>query len=166
MHQSSLDEMGRNLRELLKDRRGSPLRILDVGSRAVNRCFRHTYKEHMAPAWQYVGCDTDAGENVDVVLSDPYVLPMPADYFDVVISGQCLEHVPRPQKLVNEMARVLKPGGLMLLTAPWQWEIHRYPVDCWRILPDGMRVLLEDAGLKVIETYTREQDCWGIGLKA
>ena len=95
----------------------------------------------------------------------PYRIESEAWAYDLVISGQCLEHVENPFRLVAEMARVLKPGGLMLLTAPWQHPIHRYPLDCWRILPDGMRALLADAGLKPLDTYTIENDCWGIGKK-
>jgi hypothetical protein len=63
------------------------------------------------------------------------------------------------------MARVLKPEGWMFITAPFSWHIHRYPIDCWRFVPDGMRVLFEDAGIRCIISYVIYSDCWGVGVK-
>jgi hypothetical protein len=54
-------------------------------------------------------------------------------------------------------------NGYVFITAPWSWEIHRYPVDCWRILPDGMRELIEQGGGEFVESYTIDRDTWGIG---
>jgi hypothetical protein len=51
----------------------------------------------------------------------------------------------------------------VFITAPWSWEIHRYPVDCWRILPDGMRELIEQGGGDFVESYIVDRDTWGIG---
>ena len=163
MHNSSWREMGRVLPAYLD--RAAPLRILDVGSKSVNVNFRHTYREHVAPAWTYVGCDMDAGENVDRVQAEPYRLPAEDEEFDVVISGQCLEHVGEPWTMVREMARVVRPGGLLINTAPWQWNIHRYPVDCWRILPDGWTALYEWVGLKPLAAWTVARDSWGVARR-
>lgn len=161
MHKTSYDEMKRIIGERLRAERDKPLRVLDVGSLNVNG----SYKPHMFPAWTYTGCDISAGANVDVVQDDPYELPFDAESFNLVICGQVLEHVERPWVLVPEMARVLVPGGLLIIAAPWQWGIHRYPLDCWRILPDGMSVLLNDAKLQNIQAYINASDCWGIGTK-
>lgn len=163
MHAGSYHEMKHVLYRYLDPAR--PLRVLDVGAACVNVSFPHTYREHMAGPWEYVGADVQAGPNVDLVMRSAYRIQKDGGRFDAVISGQCLEHVERPWALVREMARMLKVGGCMILTAPWRWEMHRWPIDCWRILPDGMRVLLRDAGLDVLETYTVADDCWGIGRK-
>ena len=40
---------------------------------------------------------------------------------------------------------MLRPAGLFYLNAPSNGDFHRYPVDCWRIMPDGMRYLFEEA---------------------
>lgn len=68
--------------------------------------------------------------------------------FQYVLAGQVIEHVRRPWLWVAELARVCRPGGLVILLSPISWNHHRVPVDCWRIWPDGMRVLFEDAGLE------------------
>ena len=50
---------------------------------------------------------------------------------------------------------------------PTSWVEHRHPVDCWRILPDGIKFLFDLAGIKPIEVYHNapEHDCIGIGIK-
>jgi len=117
----------------------------------------------MSPVWTYTGCDIEPGDNVDLVLRDGLHLDTDGHGWDVLISGQCLEHVERPWELLPGVVKALRPGAWAFITAPWRWRVHRYPLDCWRILPDGMRVLLADAGLTVVETYIRDNDCWGIG---
>ena len=159
-----------------------PLRILDVGSRQMREDgFGKTYRDLMAEgtallelrsaeqsplparAWRYTGCDVAAGPNVDLVQLGPYLIQEEGGQYDVVISGQCLEHVENPFLLVQEMGRMCRPGGLVILTAPWEWHYHPHPLDCWRILPDGMRALLKFAQLDILEAYLVEKDCWGIG---
>jgi hypothetical protein len=165
MHPSSFREMGRAIQKYLGPRRGEKLEILDVGSMSVNANYPHTYRELMSPNWVYTGCDIAPGKNVDLVQLAPYRIREEDGLYDAVISGQCLEHVQAPWMLVREMARMLKPGGLLLITAPWNFPIHRYPLDCWRILPDGMNSLMADAGLEAVAAHVIESDCWGIGKK-
>jgi len=62
--------------------------------------------------------------------------------FDLVLCTQVLEHCNRPQRVVDECHRVLKPGGTLLMTAPSIYPVHGYPADNWRFMPDGFRYLL------------------------
>ena len=159
MHKSSYDQMLRIYdRYFVHERNCS---VLDVGSYNDNGSYRDIF-----PDWHYVGLDIRSGLGVDVVTVDPYHWPFEDESFDAVISGQCLEHVFDMYAWISEVARMVKINGLVIVTAPWKWPIHRHPVDCWRILPDGMRFLLaEVAGLKVLECYLHESDCWGIARK-
>lgn len=96
-----------------------------------------------------------AGPNVDVVLEDAYHWKELADAsVDVLVSGQTLEHIEFPWMTMTEIARILRPGGVACLIAPASGPEHRYPVDCWRIYPDGMRALAKHAGLTEIEVFT------------
>jgi SAM-dependent methyltransferase len=76
-------------------------------------------------------------------------LPFPDGSFDTVLNVQVLEHTPRPGRLVAEMARVLAPGGTLILMAPFQFRLHEQPHDYFRFSPHGLRQLCKEAGLEV-----------------
>lgn len=144
MHEAALVEMQRLL-ECLPD---GDLAVLDVGSLDVNG----SYRPHCeGRGWQYTGLDTRAGRNVDTVTDNPYRYPFADGAFDVVISGSTMEHVERPWLWLPELARVLKPGGMLALITHHAFPLHEYPVDCYRYMPHGMRVLLDEAG--TLERY-------------
>jgi len=82
---------------------------------------------------------------------DAQALPFGDGAFDTVLSNQMLEHVRRPQKVMDEAARVLRPGGKLILTAPHIWGVHEVPHDYFRFTPFGLRHLAEEAGLVVEE---------------
>jgi SAM-dependent methyltransferase len=80
-----------------------------------------------------------------------YDFPIPDNRFDIVFSGQVIEHVPRVWRWMTELARVTKVGGRVITVNPVSWPYHEAPIDCWRIYPEGMKALCEEAGL-VVET--------------
>jgi hypothetical protein len=124
--------------------------VLDVGSMDVNGSYRDLFTN-------YTGCDISEGKNVDIICK-PYSLPFWDNSFDVVISGQTLEHTEAFWDWIKELKRVCK--RLLIITAPAEWEEHCYPIDCWRILPDGMRFLLKD--MEILECFRNENDTWGV----
>lgn len=125
--------------------------VLDVGSLDVNGTYRPLVERR---GWSYTGLDVRKGPNVDVLADDPFHYPFEDGTFDVVISGSTMEHVTAIWLWVAELARVLKPGGLLAIHTHWSYPEHRYPVDCWRILPDGMKYLFDQTGL--LGEYTIE----------
>lgn len=76
--------------------------------------------------------------------------PLPDNTFQTVVSFQVLEHVPEPQVMMNEIHRVLKPGGHLILMAPQMWHLHEVPHDYFRYTRFGLSHLAERAGLRVI----------------
>jgi SAM-dependent methyltransferase len=143
--------MERVLRAVAPQARG---RLLDVG------CGDKPYEAWFRPyVSAYVGIEhgatfqaTAAGGRgrPDVVYSGGTV-PFRDATFDTVLSVQVLEHTPRPAALLAEMRRVLKPDGLLILTAPFQFRLHEQPHDYFRYSPHGLRHLCADAGLEVFE---------------
>jgi len=130
------------------------LRVLDIGSYDCNGTYKDIFNGSLIPDfnWIYTGMDTRPGPNVDIVCRDLYSWPeLDCVYPDLIISGQCLEHVPMPWVWIKEIARICTPGGHILLVAPWRAPYHKAPVDCWRILPDGAIALLEWADLIPVE---------------
>jgi SAM-dependent methyltransferase len=71
--------------------------------------------------------------------------------FDVVFCEQVLEHVPDPARALANIRALLRPGGLAVVSVPFMVRIHNEPGDFWRFTPAGLRLLVERAGLEVIE---------------
>jgi SAM-dependent methyltransferase len=161
MHKASLDEMAKHIKTYIP----KPCSVLDVGSMNVRG--KGCYKQLLSDDYLYMGIDLEAGDNVDIVLDDPYKYPFPDNSFDAVLCGQVLEHCEYPYKLVQECQRVLRPGGVFIGVAPFIFPEHHKP-DLWRILPDGWKTLFFDADLGLIDAYLHKYgrkgrvDCWGL----
>ncbi|MCW2865827.1 MAG: Methyltransferase type 11 [Marmoricola sp.] len=151
MHESALALMrGAVEKHLSKDRHYD---VLDFGS-FVNSGQTATHRVLLADHdVTYTGTDIQAGDNVDVVMTEPYRIPLPTASQDVVISGQVFEHIPFPQASILEIARVLRPGGKALITVPSRGH-HHSTYDCFRYYPDGMRALAAWAQLDLLEVST------------
>ncbi len=152
MHQSAFDHMLDLANEFLV--RDKHYHIVDVGSRLIKHqvlTHRQIFRDYNHT---YLGLDVAAGDNVDVVLSDAYSFPLETDCADLVISGQVFEHVPFFWATFLEMSRIVKPGGLIFLTAPSRGHVHSPPYDCWRYYPDGYRSLAAFASLELVRCHT------------
>ncbi|MFA6916996.1 MAG: methyltransferase domain-containing protein [Parachlamydiales bacterium] len=156
MHKLSMFNMSLFVEDFVKkEYSGKATFILDVGSQDVNG----TYKEFFIRqnGWYYTGMDVTAGANVNIIVRDIYNWREIQDRtYDIVISGQTLEHIEYPWLTIKEMARVMKPGGLLCIIVPSSGFEHRYPVDCYRYFPDGLRALAKWAELEVLSSY----NCW------
>lgn len=64
--------------------------------------------------------------------------------YDVVIFTEVLEHTLNPFAAINEIYRILKPRGVLIMTTPFNFRIHNPLPDCWRISEHGLRELLKD----------------------
>ncbi|MEL6235168.1 MAG: class I SAM-dependent methyltransferase [Pseudomonadota bacterium] len=91
------------------------------------------------------------GERLDWVADLTAMPEVPSARFDSVVCHQVLEHVPRPHAAMAEIARVLKPGGHLVLSVPHLSRLHEMPHDYFRYTRSGLRVLMEDAGLELRE---------------
>ncbi|MFH1966012.1 MAG: class I SAM-dependent methyltransferase [Acidobacteriota bacterium] len=93
-------------------------------------------------AWDYSGLD---------VIGDLNVLPIAENKVDVILNFQVLEHVQSPGKVIEELYRVLKPGGRLRLTAPQGWHEHQQPRDFFRFTRFSLRMMMGKAGFGNIE---------------
>jgi SAM-dependent methyltransferase len=128
--------------------------ILEIGAQNINGSLRQLCPGNA----KYVGVDFKPYKGVDVVLEDPYKLPLGDESFDVVVSSSCFEHSALFWLTYQEIMRVLKPDGLFYLSVPSNGPYHQYPVDCWRFYPDSGGALVEWGwrnGMKnaVLESY-------------
>jgi SAM-dependent methyltransferase len=160
MHESAYKD-AENFARLFLSRKES-LSIADIGSRDVNGTLRPVFD--VAP-WKYTGFDIEGGPNVDVILETEYVWGVSDDSYDVVVSTQVIEHVPEPWQWIREIARIVKPMGIVYICTPNTMDYHEYPVDCWRIWPDGMKALARYANLDVVTSYVNDIDTTLIARK-
>lgn len=95
--------------------------------------------------------DLDPTRGVDVVGDVQRMTEVADRSFDTVVTTQVLEHVERPQDALSEFARVLKPDGILILTAPHLSMVHEAPHDYFRYTRFGLRYLSESSAFEVIE---------------
>jgi SAM-dependent methyltransferase len=72
------------------------------------------------------------------------------DSVGTVISLETLEHVADPLRAVQEMHRILKPGGLLAISSLMFFPIHAHPWDYWRFTPEGFELLLAPFESKLV----------------
>jgi SAM-dependent methyltransferase len=143
-------------RKYLSGREDERLTIIDLGSQDINGSYRPLFEN---ATWRYIGVDMAAGANVDVVLADPYDWrELEPESADVIISGQTFEHTEFFWLTMQQIARALKQNGIVCIIAPSSGPEHRFPVDCWRVYPDGLRALARYAQLEVLECWTQWDD--------
>ncbi len=78
------------------------------------------------------------------LVADILALPFQSGSVDAVIAESVLEHVPDSLKVVQEISRVLKPGGLLYMVTPFMLGYHASPNDYYRWTEFGMSILLQD----------------------
>ena len=122
-----------------------PVRLLDYG------CGGSPYRS-LFPNSDYVRADFTPCAGLDFLLPADSSLPANVPPFDLVLSTQVLEHVSQPAHYVAECFRVLKPGGRLVLTTHGLFEDHGCPYDFNRWTADGLQLLLQEAGFKVLQT--------------
>lgn len=79
---------------------------------------------------------------------------VPSQRFDAIVCNQVLEHVKEPQAAINELYRVLKSDGNILISVPHLSRLHELPHDYFRFTPNGLEYLLESTGFNVIKVDT------------
>ena len=115
-------------------------RVLDLG------CGKAPYKDIiMEMADEYIGVDWENVRDrsrVDVFSDLSKPLPFDNDFADTIVSFEVLEHLPEPDNFLSECHRVLRPGGYLLMTAPFIWHVHEEPYDYYRFTKYGLEYLL------------------------
>ena len=163
MHISALNSFLDFKNTYLKNQ-NNEIKIVEIGSQSINE----NIKEHLNKNHTYIGVDIVEGNNVDIVLEDPYKLPFDKDTIDVVISISTFEHTEFFWLSYLEILRVLKPTGLFFLNVPSNSKYHRHSTDNWRFYPDSSKAL-ESWGHrnnfkpKVLEHFTNYEtgrDIW------
>jgi SAM-dependent methyltransferase len=164
MHLSALNSFLDFKKTYLEENSKKEIKLIEIGSQAINSSIRNSLNNKI----QYTGIDICDGENVDLVLKDPYKLPFENETIDAIISISTFEHTEFFWLTYLEILRVLKKDGLFFLNAPSNSKFHRHSSDNWRFYPDSS-LALEKWGKKnkynpkVLEHYTNFEngrDIW------
>ena len=117
--------------------------FLEIGSRDYGNTQN---LRSLFPGKTYVGVDLSDGTGVDQMLD----LTKPFDEIDQALQGQrfgtifslsVMEHCDNPFIMADNMTRLLKPGGQIVLSVPFAWKFHGYPSDYWRFTKEGVKKL-------------------------
>lgn len=120
------------------------------------------------PDKKYMGADMRFGPGVDIVLN-LHDIGLLSETVGTVLCLDTLEHVKFPRRAIKEVYRILKPGGIFIVSTVMSFPIHDYPEDYWRFTPEGLRSLFDPFTTKFIGSVGKElfpHIIVGVGFKA
>jgi len=123
--------------------------LVDIG------CGQKPYRLIFSPfISRHIGIDLAESpyvkSTVDIV-GNAYQTNLDGMSCDVVLCTEVLEHLEDPIAAINEMHRILKPRGVVILTVPFFWHIHEEPRDFYRYSEYGLRYLFQKGAFEIVE---------------
>lgn len=126
--------------------------VLDVG------CGEMPFRPLLPANVRYTGLDVPQAvafgmsDNKQIVAFDGKTIPLPDNSHDVLLCTEVLEHAVDPVTLIEEMHRVLRPGGLLLATVPFAARVHHAPYDFHRFTRFRLAAMFSSfGGVQIIE---------------
>lgn len=158
MDQDFLEIIRRNIREFIKRAAAryttEPGRLLDIAPQ-VHEGARPFFPEAIAVETLDIDAASGCTYIGDICAHNAFIAD---NTFDYVVCTEVLEHTLQPFHAVDEIRRILKPGGKLFLSVPFNFRIHGPLPDCWRFTEHGLRALLQDyeiVELNAVETVSR-----------
>jgi SAM-dependent methyltransferase len=144
-----------------------PAPILEVGSYQVAGQEDIADLRGLFPGKPYLGVDLRPGPGVDRV-ADVEALPLADRSIGTVLALNTFEHVRRFWRGLDEVYRVLRPDGALVVSCPFYFHIHNFPSDYWRFTPEALDVLLERYPSKIIGWHgprKRPANVWAVAFR-
>jgi len=117
--------------------------VLDIGGKKERS--RGVFKRPAATSkitkWLYINIDLDVSPDL---VGDCHSLPIRSGTVDTILCCEVLEHVAGPDCCCLELARILKPNGVLILSVPFAYPIHADPYDWGRFTPIKLKAMLDD----------------------
>lgn len=98
----------------------------------------------------YIGIDFYKTEQAKMVADLNSNIPVADNSFDTALCISVLEHLLEPQNALNEIYRILKPGGHLLLTTPWIFPFHGEPNDYFRYSRNALEYMFQKSGFDIV----------------
>ncbi len=131
---------------------GKKSRLLDLGCGV--KPFLPVYQNYCESSIGIDVVQTSHGTEMVDMIYDGKKIPFPDGEFDYVFSTEVMEHVPEPKDFLKEIHRVLKPGGVLILTVPFMVPLHEEPYDFYRYTKHALKYLVEATGFSSHEVKT------------
>ncbi len=150
-----LYELGRHIRP--------NARIVDIGAGVCGVAeWYYLYRPIVNVEWFAIDFSPEARNQTlkkcpvfNYILSDARYVPLPSDWFDVVIAGELIEHMERPSELVTELVRLTKPGGYITISSVRHdcsaAQKYPYPEHIWAFNGEDLEKLFIPYGKPKIE---------------
>lgn len=110
--------------------------VLDVGS-------KHSPYMDKIPYTKYLRLDINKNSKPDICC-DLHNIKWKSNYFDVIVATEVLEHLYDPKKAINEIYRVLKKGGICIMSTRFIYPYHQDPSDYYRYTWDSLNHLFKN----------------------
>jgi SAM-dependent methyltransferase len=141
--------------------------LVEIGSRAAEGQEDIADVRAIFNADEHIGCDIQRGRGVDRI-EDVHHLTFADESVGTVVALETLEHVADPIRAVEEMHRVLRPGGVLAISSLMFFPIHEHPWDYWRFTPQAFELLLApfESRLVVAQGWPEmPEGVFGVGVK-
>jgi SAM-dependent methyltransferase len=141
--------------------------IYEIGSYRVERQEEFADLRPFFPGKVYVGCDLRSGLGVDRI-EDVHRLKIKSNSIGTILIFDTLEHVENVYRAMEEVYRVLKPGGMVILSSVMNFPLHDYPSDYWRFTPKAFELLLKRFDVHEVEfdgDPAFPEGVYGFGIK-
>ncbi|QQS35707.1 MAG: class I SAM-dependent methyltransferase [Ignavibacteriales bacterium] len=130
--------------------------ILDLG------CGMQPYRKYYESRFsKIITADVENRSGKTDVMLTSEILPFENEQFDLVLFTEVIEHIPDPFTAIREVSRILKPGGTLLITWPFNYPMHEIPNDHFRYTEFQMERLLKNNEINIIR-LKRRGNSWSI----
>jgi SAM-dependent methyltransferase len=141
--------------------------LLEVGARVADGQHHFPSVRSIFNADVHISCDIQDGPGVDQI-EDIHHLSFEDGSVGTVVALETLEHVADPIRAVEEMYRVLQPGGVLAISSLMFFPIHAHPSDYWRFTPHAFELLLKpfESQLVIAQGYwALPEGVFGVAVK-
>jgi SAM-dependent methyltransferase len=125
-------------------------RLLDLGCGKVPLydAYRKYVTDIICIDWEH---SLHKNNHLDFEADLTKALPFLDGEFNAIILSDVLEHIPEPDPFCREMARVLSPGGKLIMNVPFYYWLHEQPHDYYRYTEFALRRFMERSGMRVLQ---------------
>lgn len=148
-----IDKFWEALKAIPVNKTGEVVRLLECGTRNSSPA-RASFVKALRGDLLYTGLDFQAGPGVDLVMDLHDLSALPTGHYDAILICSTLEHVRRPWKVAEQLARITsRQGGILYCQTHQSFPLHGYPDDYFRFSTGALgEIFSRESGWKILES--------------